>query len=122
MKHITTSFFLAGYSISSYLSTRGTDGELFLCFYLFGGITLLYLIILLRSDKITYRDVFVSCWMFGIGSSLTMMIDSHLDEMAGMLYAIIPTMLFCVLLLAMMTLFLKNCFQHHKHTHPISDD
>ncbi len=105
---VTIGIFCVAFSITSYLATRGVDGELFLLFGLWTLITLIYMSVVICQPKVMYKEVFTSCWLFGLGACIAMMFDSHLDEMAGMLYIIIPALMICTLCLSLTTLFFKN--------------
>lgn len=119
IRAVTTGSFCIAFSITSYLATRGVDGELFLLFGLWTLITLIYMSVIICLPKVMYKEVFTSCWLFGLGACISMMVDSHLDEMAGMLYIIIPTLMICTLCLSLTTLFFKNRIQQsNQHDDP----
>jgi hypothetical protein len=81
------------FGVTSYLCSRGPDGEFLLFIKLFTVIFLIYsgalLLFRVRSLRAPLAHFVVAMFVGGAGMS----ISPHLDEMGGMLYVIIPTAL-----------------------------
>ena len=77
--------------LGSFSVTRGADGELFGCAYLFSAFAVAYwLALLLLPVRATALDLIGHLFWGELCSIAGMSLDSQLEEMAGMLYMIVP--------------------------------
>ena len=95
-------------AIGSFLVTRGLDGELTACWYLFGLLGVAYWIFLLISRRRLLFPkrigIFLVCFVSAvIGYS----IHPELEGMAGILYFLIPTMLVTIFVIGEILSFLQ---------------
>lgn len=77
--------------IGSFSVTRGVDGQLFGCAYLFSAFAVAYWLALwLLPTRATILDSICHLFWGELCSIVGMSLDSQLEEMAGMLYLIVP--------------------------------
>jgi len=93
MKKHTAYLFSIFFLLKSYILTNPPDGEFFLLFKLTGLYSLIYgMILFLTIKRIKFSIIIVHFISFIIFSTIGMFIrDERLQEMGGMLYAMIPT-------------------------------
>lgn len=90
---LTLSFGVA-FGIASFVVTRGADGSLSGFIYSFGTLGLLYLAyIAIDRTRVSPLLLIAQLLLFELFACIGMLIDSRLDEMAGMLYLMIPAVL-----------------------------
>lgn len=77
--------------VGSFSVTRGVDGQLFGCAYLFSAFAVAYWLALwLLPIRVTVLDSICHLFWGELCAIIGMSHDSQLDEMAGMLYLIVP--------------------------------
>ena len=83
--------FGVGYALASFVSTRGPDGGLFSGLVLHAFIAIIYVIALIVArSRFRLGDVLAHTVVFEICVILPFVIPPVLQEMAGMLYLILP--------------------------------
>lgn len=90
-KFLFTLLFGAAFGVASFGVTRGTDGSFvgFVC--TFGMLALLYLgYVAVRRSPNTPLYVLGEFLLFEVLACIGMLVDARLEEMAGILYLIIP--------------------------------
>ncbi len=80
----------SGYAICSYLVTRGPDGEL-LAFSAFFGVLCLFYIVICWRQRRSFATVLVDLLVFEASGVIGMVPAPRLDEMAGVLYLLVPS-------------------------------
>ena len=91
---LLTLIFGVAFGISSFVVTRGADGSLSGLVYSFGTLSLLYLVyITIDRTRVSSLLLIAQLFLFELFACIGMLIDSRLDEMAGMLYLMISAVL-----------------------------
>lgn len=78
---------------------------LYACYCL---LAILYVVSIILSQKVRYREIIFSSILFSMSSVIGVMIDSHLVGMAGMLYFIVPLTVLIVPFCGLVALFIKG--------------
>ncbi len=100
---VMTVIFGSLFGIASFAVTRGANGSLFGFFSSFGGIAILYLAYVYFAYVAVDRPhaspliLLTQLFLFEVFSAAAMLIDARLDEMAGMLYLMIPGALLLII-------------------------
>jgi hypothetical protein len=81
------------YAFIAYQCSRGLDGELKLFFTLFAIIFICYSVALAGLKARAFTAPFAHFLLAFIAGAVAMSIDAQLDEMAGMLYLMMPATL-----------------------------
>ena len=96
--------------IGSFSVTRGADGDLFGCVYLFSAFAVVYwLALLLLPVRATVLDSIGHLFWGELCSIVGMSLDSQLEEMAGMLYLIVPAATAIVFVGGAVVVSLRRC-------------
>lgn len=108
-------WFVLLYGIASFAVTRNPDGRLVLFFIIFPAITIAYLTAMIFCIKTKYTIHTLGHFLlFTVLSITPFMLTPKLDEMAGLLYLMIPGAIIISVVLGAVAIFIKSSYEKEK--------